>query len=177
VCDLVPKGPEKGKRVVPPCRRSGWYQQREHWRYFSFLAGADSWGFACGGSHRLRNDVSHLDSDRRVGPSGCFAAEALLESGADVTIDVIERLPVPFGLVRFGVAPDHPHAKEVTEKRSPTPSSKSYRRAPSGSLEIFSDFLRRPIRHDASEDRPNDCNRYRVQGGCWLCRILRRGST
>ena len=47
------------------------------------------------------------------GPSGFYAAEALLEAGAEV--DVIERLPTPFGLVRFGVAPDHPKLKSVCQ--------------------------------------------------------------
>lgn len=45
------------------------------------------------------------------GPSGFYAAEALLKSGRTVTVDMIERLPVPFGLVRSGVAPDHPKLK------------------------------------------------------------------
>jgi ferredoxin/flavodoxin---NADP+ reductase len=48
-----------------------------------------------------------------AGPSGFYAAEALLKSGRDVRIDMIERLPAPFGLVRFGVAPDHPKLKEA----------------------------------------------------------------
>lgn len=48
------------------------------------------------------------------GPGGFYAAEALLESGLQVEIDLIERLPVPFGLVRFGVAPDHAKLKSVT---------------------------------------------------------------
>lgn len=48
------------------------------------------------------------------GPSGFYAAEALLESGLDVEVDLLERLPVPYGLVRFGVAPDHPKLKSVT---------------------------------------------------------------
>ncbi|MGE0383584.1 MAG: FAD-dependent oxidoreductase [Gammaproteobacteria bacterium] len=43
------------------------------------------------------------------GPSGFYAAEALLKAGA--LVDVIERLPCPFGLVRSGVAPDHPKLK------------------------------------------------------------------
>jgi ferredoxin--NADP+ reductase len=47
------------------------------------------------------------------GPSGFYAAEALLASGQDVEIDILERLPVPYGLVRFGVAPDHPKLKSV----------------------------------------------------------------
>lgn len=48
------------------------------------------------------------------GPSGFYTAEALLRSGASVTVDMFERLPVPYGLVRFGVAPDHPKLKQVT---------------------------------------------------------------
>ncbi|MBB3973915.1 FAD-dependent oxidoreductase [Hansschlegelia beijingensis] len=47
------------------------------------------------------------------GPSGFYAAEALLAAGAEV--DVVERLPTPFGLVRFGVAPDHPKLKQVCQ--------------------------------------------------------------
>ena len=47
------------------------------------------------------------------GPSGFYAAEALLESGLAVEVDLIERWPVPYGLVRFGVAPDHPKLKSV----------------------------------------------------------------
>lgn len=46
------------------------------------------------------------------GPSGFYAAEALLKSDRTIRVDVIERLPVPFGLVRNGVAPDHPKLKE-----------------------------------------------------------------
>ncbi len=48
-----------------------------------------------------------------AGPSGFYAAEALLKSGQRVRIDMIERLPAPFGLVRHGVAPDHPKLKEA----------------------------------------------------------------
>jgi ferredoxin--NADP+ reductase len=48
------------------------------------------------------------------GPSGFYTTEALLRSGAPVAVDMYERLPVPYGLVRFGVAPDHPKLKLVT---------------------------------------------------------------
>jgi len=48
-----------------------------------------------------------------AGPSGFYAAEALLKSGRPVRIDMIERLPAPYGLVRHGVAPDHPKLKEA----------------------------------------------------------------
>lgn len=46
------------------------------------------------------------------GPSAFYAAEALLQSGLSVKIAMIERLPTPFGLVRYGVAPDHPRLKQ-----------------------------------------------------------------
>ncbi len=49
------------------------------------------------------------------GPSGFYAAEALLEAGLPVQIDMFEKLPVPFGLVRYGVAPDHQKLKAVVE--------------------------------------------------------------
>lgn len=48
-----------------------------------------------------------------AGPSGFYAAEALLRSGLEVRVDMIERLPTPFGLVRSGVAPDHPKLKQA----------------------------------------------------------------
>jgi ferredoxin/flavodoxin---NADP+ reductase len=48
------------------------------------------------------------------GPAGFFAAEALLGAGADIAVDMFERLPTPYGLVRSGVAPDHPKLKQVT---------------------------------------------------------------
>ena len=47
------------------------------------------------------------------GPSGFYAAEALLKSGQAIDVDMIERLPTPYGLVRHGVAPDHPKLKEA----------------------------------------------------------------
>ncbi|MBR1225161.1 hypothetical protein JQ600_09550 [Bradyrhizobium sp. AUGA SZCCT0176] len=47
------------------------------------------------------------------GPSGFYATEALLTAGIDVEVDMFERLPTPFGLVRHGVAPDHPKLKSI----------------------------------------------------------------
>jgi ferredoxin--NADP+ reductase len=49
------------------------------------------------------------------GPSGFYAAEALLKApNLTVRVDVFDRLPTPFGLVRGGVAPDHQSIKGVT---------------------------------------------------------------
>lgn len=50
-----------------------------------------------------------------AGPSGFYAADALLKSGRKVSVDVFDRLPVPYGLVRYGVAPDHAKIKTVTK--------------------------------------------------------------
>jgi len=48
-----------------------------------------------------------------AGPAGCYAAERLARAAPDAAIDVIERLPTPYGLVRAGVAPDHQGTKAV----------------------------------------------------------------
>ncbi|XP_018617656.1 NADPH:adrenodoxin oxidoreductase, mitochondrial isoform X2 [Scleropages formosus] len=47
------------------------------------------------------------------GPAGFYTAQHLLKSHPDIHVDIYERLPIPFGLVRFGVAPDHPEVKNV----------------------------------------------------------------
>lgn len=47
------------------------------------------------------------------GPAGVYAAGALSEH-EDVEVDVLDRLPCPFGLVRYGVAPDHPKIKSIS---------------------------------------------------------------
>jgi ferredoxin--NADP+ reductase len=47
------------------------------------------------------------------GPAGCYLADHLLRLIPDASIDIIEQLPVPFGLIRYGVAPDHQNTKAV----------------------------------------------------------------
>jgi len=47
------------------------------------------------------------------GPSGFYTVDALLKGEKDVQIDIIDRLPTPFGLIRGGVAPDHQTTKKV----------------------------------------------------------------
>src|SRR5919106_1022789 len=48
------------------------------------------------------------------GPAGYYSAEALQKAlGEDVRIDIVDRMPVPYGLIRFGVAPDHQSIKAV----------------------------------------------------------------
>jgi ferredoxin--NADP+ reductase len=48
------------------------------------------------------------------GPSGLYTVAALVASGQPLHVDVIDRLPTPYGLVRYGVAPDHAKMKAVT---------------------------------------------------------------
>ena len=53
-----------------------------------------------------------------AGPAGYFTAQALQNAQTDeltFAIDMIERLPTPWGLVRSGVAPDHPKIKTVSK--------------------------------------------------------------
>ncbi|NMN99358.1 FAD-dependent oxidoreductase [Antrihabitans stalactiti] len=77
--------------------------------------------------HPLESDLSPLKVPPRpakelgtlrvaivgAGPAACYAAEALLKR-ADVEVEMFDKLPTPFGLVRAGVAPDHPGTKGVT---------------------------------------------------------------
>lgn len=51
-----------------------------------------------------------------AGPAGFYCAEAVLERCGGACIDIIERLPTPYGLIRAGVAPDHQSTKQVTRK-------------------------------------------------------------
>ena len=48
-----------------------------------------------------------------AGPAGIYASDILSKSGLNVEIDLFERLPAPYGLVRYGVAPDHPRIRAI----------------------------------------------------------------
>ena len=57
-------------------------------------------------------------ADIGAGPAGIYASDILTKSdvtksNVDVRVDIIERDPTPFGLIRYGVAPDHPRIKEI----------------------------------------------------------------
>ena len=49
------------------------------------------------------------------GPSGFYAAADLLSQSLEIKVDMFEKLPVPYGLMRYGVAPDHPKIKNVSK--------------------------------------------------------------
>ncbi|KQY03882.1 pyridine nucleotide-disulfide oxidoreductase [Mycobacterium sp. Root135] len=48
-----------------------------------------------------------------AGPAGIYAADTLVNDHPGAQVDVFDRLPAPYGLVRYGVAPDHPRIKEI----------------------------------------------------------------
>lgn len=50
------------------------------------------------------------------GPAGCYLAQFLRKHFSSSTIKIFDRLPVPYGLVRFGVAPDHVGTKSITQQ-------------------------------------------------------------
>src|SRR5215210_4760240 len=51
------------------------------------------------------------------GPAGFYTAEALAKAyGNETRIDILDRYPVPYGLIRFGVAPDHQSLKAVSKR-------------------------------------------------------------
>ena len=49
-----------------------------------------------------------------AGPAGFYAAEGLIKNLENVSVDIIEALPTPYGLVRYGIAPDHQKIKSVS---------------------------------------------------------------
>src|SRR5256885_2186060 len=80
--------------------------------------------------HRLRGAVIG------AGPAGFYAADQLLGQGFEV--DLYDVLPTPFGLVRAGVAPDHPKIKSVTrvyEKTAAKPGGAGAARGEGGTCD------------------------------------------
>lgn len=76
-----------------------------------------------------------------AGPSGFYTADQLLKAGFDV--DLFDRLPTPFGLVRAGVAPDHPKIKSVTRVYEKTAQQPGFRFF--GGVELGEDVARHEL--------------------------------
>lgn len=76
-----------------------------------------------------------------AGPSGFYAADMLLNQGFEV--DLFDALPTPFGLVRSGVAPDHPKIKSVTRVYEKTASHQAFRFF--GGVALGSDITRQEL--------------------------------
>jgi ferredoxin/flavodoxin---NADP+ reductase len=79
-----------------------------------------------------------------AGPAGFYAAGHLLkDSGGRVEVDMLERLPTPWGLVRSGVAPDHPKIKSVTRIYEKTAGHERFRYF--GNVELGRDVSREEL--------------------------------
>ncbi|MFT4049798.1 MAG: NADP oxidoreductase [Solirubrobacterales bacterium] len=76
-----------------------------------------------------------------AGPSGFYASGQLLAEG--FAVDLIDKLPTPFGLVRFGVAPDHPKIKNVTRVFEKTAQNEDFRFF--GGVELGRDITREEL--------------------------------
>lgn len=79
------------------------------------------------------------------GPAGFYTAYRLRTNFPDSQIDIYESLPVPFGLARFGVAPDHPEVKNVTHKFSEVAESANTRF--SGNVNVGTDVTLTDLRN------------------------------
>src|SRR2546421_3197904 len=79
------------------------------------------------------------------GPAGFYATTQLLAStDPEFEVDLFDRLPTPFGLVRAGVAPDHPKIKAVTKAFDKTAEHERFRFA--GGVELGADVSREDLR-------------------------------
>ncbi|MCW2990337.1 MAG: FAD-dependent pyridine nucleotide-disulfide oxidoreductase [Solirubrobacterales bacterium] len=76
-----------------------------------------------------------------AGPSGFYAADQLLTAG--FAVDLFDALPTPYGLVRAGVAPDHPKIKSVTRVYEKTAAKDGFRFF--GGVELGSDITREDL--------------------------------
>lgn len=92
----------------------------------------------------MRNSTGNESQTIRVavigsGPAGFYSAEHLLKQvDRSIEVDMFEKLPVPFGLVRYGVAPDHLKIKSVTKQYERTAVSPRFRFF--GNVEIGKDI-------------------------------------
>jgi ferredoxin--NADP+ reductase len=78
------------------------------------------------------------------GPAGFYAANALLTADAPAEVDMLERLPTPWGLVRLGVAPDHPKIKDVSRAFEKTAARPGFRFL--GNVEVGRDVTHEELR-------------------------------
>ncbi len=79
------------------------------------------------------------------GPAGFYAAGELFAADAAVEVDMVERLPTPWGLVRLGVAPDHPKIKSVSRVYEKIAANEGFRFF--GNVEVGRDVSHEELIH------------------------------
>ncbi len=98
-------------------------------------------------THAVHNERPFRMAVIGSGPAGFYTAYKVMSKIPDAAVDMYEHLPVPYGLVRFGVAPDHPEVKVCILR--------SYRQMVAGASvdmdsRMFKTNLRRLLHHRAS---------------------------
>jgi adrenodoxin-NADP+ reductase len=95
------------------------------------------------------------------GPAGFYTAHRLMKKVPDALVDMYEQLPVPYGLVRFGVAPDHPEVKNCEDTFEEVAESPRFKYI--GNVSVGQDIELAKMKphydailfsYGASEDRP-----------------------
>lgn len=79
-----------------------------------------------------------------AGPAGYYTAEALTTKNNHVHVDIIDRLPTPYGLIRAGVAPDHQSIKNVSKRYAATNDRENVRFV--GNLSLGRDITLRELK-------------------------------
>uniref|UniRef100_A0A2K5VSQ2 NADPH:adrenodoxin oxidoreductase, mitochondrial n=1 Tax=Macaca fascicularis TaxID=9541 RepID=A0A2K5VSQ2_MACFA len=88
------------------------------WRWWGWSAWPRTRPPPAGSTPSFRHHLSTQEKTPQIcvvgsGPAGFYTAQHLLKQHPQAHVDIYEKQPVPFGLVRFGVAPDHPEVKNV----------------------------------------------------------------
>uniref|UniRef100_A0A2K5DQD6 NADPH:adrenodoxin oxidoreductase, mitochondrial n=1 Tax=Aotus nancymaae TaxID=37293 RepID=A0A2K5DQD6_AOTNA len=88
------------------------------WRWWGRSALPRTRPLSAGSTPSFRHQFSTQEKTPQIcvvgsGPAGFYTAQHLLKQHPQAHVDIYEKQPVPFGLVRFGVAPDHPEVKNV----------------------------------------------------------------
>uniref|UniRef100_A0A2K5VSV4 NADPH:adrenodoxin oxidoreductase, mitochondrial n=1 Tax=Macaca fascicularis TaxID=9541 RepID=A0A2K5VSV4_MACFA len=86
------------------------------WRWWGWSAWPRTRPPPAGSTPSFRHHLSTQEKTPQIcvvgsGPAGFYTAQHLLKQHPQAHVDIYEKQPVPFGLVRFGVAPDHPEVK------------------------------------------------------------------
>ncbi|WP_198531877.1 FAD-dependent oxidoreductase, partial [Corynebacterium diphtheriae] len=79
------------------------------------------------------------------GPAGIYASDLLTKNNPTTTVDLYERMPAPFGLIRYGVAPDHPRIKGIITSLHKVLSNPNIRLI--GNVTIGTDLTIDDLRH------------------------------
>ncbi|KAG6018303.1 hypothetical protein E4U43_005584 [Claviceps pusilla] len=100
---------------------------RGHWKYSRLLLLRRNLCTISGRNHVRQNQSPFRLAVVGSGPAGFYTANRVLTRIPNTHVDMFESLPVPFGLVRHGVAPDHPEVKNCQDKFEQVASSPTFR--------------------------------------------------